>query len=122
MQLSRNRTQQQRKSDRRVQFHDLQDGTEQEPSDSNDDTFHDSVTDLSNDDTTKDDNTILANMTQRKPLPPGYLQRLLSSSNKASDNSVVTPPKFKEVIIDGKRFHEVNTENILYCHSHDREK
>ena len=44
IQLSQNRTQQQRISDRRVQFYDLKYGTDQEPSDSNGNTFHYFVT------------------------------------------------------------------------------
>lgn len=61
-------------------------------------------------------------MTQCKPLPPGHLQRFLSSSNTACDNYLLTPSALKEFVIDGKRFREFNTANILYCLSHDRER
>ena len=85
-----NKTKHQRKPDHQVQFHDLQDETEQELSYSNGDTFYDSVAYLPNNDPIKEDNTILANMTQRKALPPGHLQRFLSSSNTTGDSNLST--------------------------------
>ena len=42
--------------------------------------FHDTVTDIP-DNSTQDDATILAHVTQHKNLPPGHLNRLLSSSS-----------------------------------------
>ena len=67
------------------------------------------------------DNTILANFTQHKDLPPGNLQRLLSSSSTSGDKQTQQPSGTssnpKEIVLDGKRYRQVNTSNIIYSHS-----
>ena len=83
--------------------------------------FHDSVTDIPANSSLSDDNTILANFTQRKDLPPGHLQRLLSTPStydKHKQQSSNPSSKPKEIVLDGKRYRQINMSKTLYHHSH----
>ena len=65
--------------------------------------------------------TILASFVQRKYLPPGHLRQLLSSSSTSDDKhkqqSLEVPCKTKEILLDCKRYWQVNTSKIMYSHS-----
>ena len=91
--------------------------------------FHDSLTEQPSEVATRGDNAILAHVTQRTDLPPGHLNRFLSSPSPPPNtrHNVGRPPPRRpntnnEIVLDGKRYRQVNVSNILYHHSHDTSK
>ena len=112
----------QRKSDRSVLLHETQgDGPDNNIEVSHNETSQDTHADVENNGSSDNDNTILANMTQHKQLPPGHLQRFLSPSSGTKDRKQSQKSTPKEVTIDGKRYREVHMAKSLYCFSHVRD-
>ena len=84
-----------------------------------DDVFHESI-EQENDD-------LLVHVTQRKPLPPGHVHRLLSDSSNPStattpdkDNttSFVNNTSTKCIALNGIKYRSISNLNVVYCHSH----
>ena len=90
---------------------------------------HDSLMEQPSEGATRGDNAILAHVPQRMDLPPGHLNRFLSSPSPPPNtrhNVRRTPPRRPnnntDIVLDGKRYRQVNVSNILYHHSHDTSK
>ena len=83
------------------------------------DLFHESIE--------QDNDTLLSHVTQRNPLPPRHLHRLLSDSinpsiSTAPDNdnttSLVNNTCTQCITLNGINYRSISSLNVVYFHSH----